>query len=139
MKVSRRHVVGGERCLMEASIDGLATGTHAITSVARVCVRTDTSRTARVRSGRKSALQEAETLAAPRVAGLLETEADLFCGLIGNGLTLKPFRKRQKNSPEKSTGAFGRLISNTDPLFRAKSAAGRLISPAARIQTRALG
>ena len=40
---------------MECNIDAVATSTQAITSVARKLVNSDTSRSERVRSGRKSA------------------------------------------------------------------------------------
>ena len=55
MMVRRSRLFGEERCLMEGSINAVATSTQAITSVARKRVNSDTSRSERVRSGRKSA------------------------------------------------------------------------------------
>ena len=49
------HLFGGRRSLTEGSIDAVATSKQAITSVARVRVASDTFRSERVRSGRKSA------------------------------------------------------------------------------------
>ena len=44
MMVRRRRLFGGERCLMEGSIDAVATSMQAIASVARMRVRNDTSK-----------------------------------------------------------------------------------------------
>jgi hypothetical protein len=60
MMVRRRRLFGGERCLMEGSINAVATSMQAITSVARMRVKSDTSKRERVRSGRKSAAPAAE-------------------------------------------------------------------------------
>ena len=80
MKVSRRQVVGRERCLTEGRINVVVIWWRAVTSVALARVRTDASRTARVRSGRKSALQEAETPAAGPCCRLVGDGGDFFCG-----------------------------------------------------------